>query len=209
MFKEMKESINLAKHFKNEQECKYNGQTYIGKYIRVPVLRLVLIFIALYIIAMYIIIDLDYTIEFPENTKQIIVNNKYNNLFETIITICLVIASVIAISGIARLFWELMYVIRKNQYSDDFEIIGEQKKQIYPLRKKDYIIGIFFSLSVVTLAVMLLDMFVKYNVFLGAYCYILLYIILTIIIAGYLCFKKCEYILLANRGYVYLTKKEK
>ena len=103
----------LAKQFKNEQECKYNGQTYIGKYIRVPVLRLVLLFIALYILAMYIILYLDYTIEFPENTKQIIVNNKYNHLFETIITICLVTASVIAISAIARLFWKLMYVIRK------------------------------------------------------------------------------------------------
>ena len=59
----------LAKKFKNEQECKYNGQTYIGKYIRVPVLRLVLLFIALYILEMYILIYLDYTIEFPENTE--------------------------------------------------------------------------------------------------------------------------------------------
>lgn len=137
-------------------------------------------------------------------------NRIINDILELLISIVIMIVTVLLINYLSELFWKLICAVKSVKYSNDFKIydLKVDTNKIQPLSKFDYIFGIMFSSCLIGAVIALIASYIKYNILFDAYTFSFVYAISSIIFLIYLLLKKCDYVIPAYHGFIYLNKKE-
>lgn len=212
MFEKYKVSVKMEKMLKREYDCRYNNQLYTCKFRKIPLVRMFFIDIVVFIIAVFLLKCFFEDIILGKGNLQIKLceNRIINDILELLISIVIMIVTVLLINYLAKLFWKLICAVKSVKYCNDFEIynLNVDTNKMQPLSKFDYIFGIIFSSCLIGLVITLIASYIKYDILFDAYTFSFVYAINAIIFLIYLLFKKCDYVIPAYHGFIYLNKKE-